>query len=60
VYDDGSTVWPFIRKTFGVNVLRWPCVGRRRIHSTRKTVEERLLQLGHQLPSRIILPPTDA
>jgi hypothetical protein len=49
--------------TFGVDVLRCPCGGRRRIHaihSTRKTAEERLLQLGHQLPSRIILPPTTA
>jgi len=47
----------------GVDVLRCPCGGRRRIHaihSTRKTAEERLLQLGHQLPSRIILPPTTA
>ena len=49
--------------TFGVDVLRCPCGGRRRIHaihSTRKTAEERLLQLGHQLPSRFILPPTTA
>ncbi len=47
----------------GVDVLRCPCGGRRRIHaihSTRKTAEERLLQLGHQLPSRLILPPTPA
>jgi hypothetical protein len=47
----------------GVDVLRCPCGGRRRIHaihSTRKTAEERLLQLGHQLPSRLILPPTTA
>jgi hypothetical protein len=37
--------------TFGVDVLRCPCGGRRRIHaihSTRKTSEARLLQLGHQ------------
>jgi hypothetical protein len=49
--------------TFGVDVLRCPCGGRRRIHaihSSRKTAEERLLQLGHQLPSRLILPPTTA
>jgi hypothetical protein len=49
--------------TFGVDVLRCPCGGRRRIHaihSTRKTAEARLLQLGHQLPSRLILPPTTA
>jgi hypothetical protein len=49
--------------TFGIDVLRCPCGGRRRIHaihSTRKTAEERLLQLGHSLPSRIILPPTTA
>jgi len=49
--------------TFGVDVLRCPCGGRRRIHaihSTRKTAEARLLQLGHPLPSRLILPPTTA
>jgi hypothetical protein len=35
----------------GVDVLRCPCGGRRRIHaihSTRKTAEERLLQLGSE------------
>jgi hypothetical protein len=45
------------------NVAALKKLGRRRIHaihSTRKTAEERLLQLGHQLPSRLILPPTTA
>lgn len=48
--------------TFGVDVLRCPCGGRRRIHaiySTRKTAEERLLQLGHRLPARLLPPSTD-
>jgi hypothetical protein len=49
--------------TFGVDVLRCPCGGRRRIialHSTRKAAEERLTQLGHHLPPRRLLPPATA
>jgi hypothetical protein len=41
--------------TFGVDVLRCPCGGRRihAIHSTRKTAEERLLQLGQPTSTRV-------
>ncbi len=49
--------------TFGVDVLRCPCGGRRRIHaihSTRKAAEERLVQLGHHLAPSAILPPDTA
>jgi hypothetical protein len=49
--------------TFGTDVLRCPCGGRRRlhaIHSTRQTAEERLLQLGHHLAPRRVLPPATA
>ncbi|MDP3238070.1 MAG: transposase [Myxococcales bacterium] len=49
--------------TFGVDVLRCPCGGRRRIiaiHSTRQAAEERLTQLGHRLPPRRLLPPATA
>lgn len=49
--------------TFGVDVLRCPCGGRRRIiaiHSTRKAAEERLTQLGHHLLPRRLLPPATA
>ncbi|MDP3410125.1 MAG: hypothetical protein Q8S38_17635 [Bosea sp. (in: a-proteobacteria)] len=49
--------------TFGTDVLRCPCGGRRRIiaiHSTRKAAEERLTQLGHRLPPRRLLPPATA
>ena len=49
--------------TFGVDVLRCPCGGRRRIHaihSTRKAAEERLVQLGHHLAPSAILPPATA
>ena len=49
--------------TFGTDVLRCPCGGRRRlhaIHSTRKAAEERLLQLGHRLAPRHVLPPATA
>lgn len=49
--------------TFGIDVLRCPCGGRRRlhaIHSTRQTAQERLLQLGFALPPRRLLPPATA
>jgi hypothetical protein len=49
--------------TFGVDVLRCPCGGRRRIHaihSTRNAAEERLVQLGHHLAPSAILPPATA
>ena len=51
------------RHTFGTDVLRCPCGGRRRlhaIHSTRKPAGERLLQLGHRLAPRHLLPPATA
>ena len=43
--------------TFGNDVLRCPCGGRRTIKalfSTHKAAEERLLELGHRLPSRLL------
>jgi Putative transposase len=46
--------------TFGVDVLRCPCGGRRRIHaihSTRQAAEERL---GHRLAPAVVLPPATA
>ncbi len=49
--------------TFGVDVLRCLCGGRRRIiaiPSTRKAAEERLTQLGHHLLPRRLLPPATA
>ncbi len=49
--------------TFGVDVLRCPCGGRRRIiaiHSNRKAGDERLTQLGHHLLPRRLLPPATA
>ena len=47
--------------TFGNDVLRCPCGGRRtirRLHSTRKQAEARLLELGGALPSRVLPPAT--
>ncbi len=50
------------RHTFGTDVLRCPCGGRRRIHavhSTRQAAEERLAQLGlRPLPSPALPPAT--
>ena len=46
------------RRTFGTDVLRCPCGGRRSVtalHSTRKAAEERLTELG--LPPRSLLLP---
>ena len=48
-------------KTFGTDVLRCPCGGKRSIravHSTRKQAEERLTELGVPLPSRLLPPAT--
>ena len=45
------------QRTFGTDVLRCPCGGRRTIralHSTRKAAEERLPALGITLPSRAL------
>ena len=47
--------------TFGTDVLRCPCGGRRTIrglHSTRKQAEARLAELGLALPSRVLPPAT--
>ena len=47
--------------TFGTDVLRCPCGGRRSIrslHSTRKQAEARLAELGVTLPSRVLPPAT--
>ena len=47
--------------TFGNDVLRCPCGGRRSIravHSTRKQAEARLTELGVALPSRVLPPAT--
>jgi hypothetical protein len=47
--------------TFGTDVLRCPCGGRRSIrslHSTRKQAEARLTELGVALPSRVLPPAT--
>ena len=49
------------QRTFGTDVLRCPCGGRRSIralHSTRKQAEARLAELGHPLPSRVLPPAT--
>ena len=49
------------QKTFGTDVLRCPCGGRRSIravHSTRKQAEARLIKLGVSLPSRVLPPAT--
>ena len=50
------------RRSFGTDVLRCPCGGRRAVtalHSTRKAAEERLAELG--LPPRsLLLPPQTA
>ncbi len=49
------------QRTFGIDVLRCPCGGRRSIralHSTRKTAEDRLASLGISLPSRLLPPAT--
>ena len=49
------------QRTFGTDVLRCPCGGRRTIrslHSTRKQAEARLAELGVALPSRILPPAT--
>ena len=45
------------QRTFGTDVLRCPCGGRRTIralHSTRSAAEERLTSLGIPVPSRIL------
>ena len=50
------------QRTFGTDVLRCPCGGRRTIkslHFTRKQAEARLAQLGVALPSRVLPPATD-
>ncbi len=47
--------------TFGTDVLRCPCGGRRTIrslHSTRNQAEARLTELGVALPSRVLPPAT--
>jgi hypothetical protein len=49
------------QRTFGTDVLRCPCGGRRtirRLHSTRKHAEARLTELGVTLPSRVLPPAT--
>jgi hypothetical protein len=49
------------QRTFGTDVLRCPCGGRRSIravHSTRKQAEARLTELGIALPSRVLPPST--
>ena len=49
------------QRTFGTDVLRCPCGGRRTIralHSTRKAAEERLTALAIALPSRALPPAT--
>ena len=49
------------RRTFGTDVLRCPCGGRRtvrRLHLGRKQAEARLAELGHPLPSRRLPPET--
>ena len=49
------------QRTFGTDVLRCPCGGRRTIrglHSTRKQAEARLIELGVALPSRVLPPAT--
>jgi hypothetical protein len=49
------------QRTFGTDVLRCPCGGRRTIrslHSTRKQAEARLAELGVWLPSRVLTPAT--
>ncbi len=49
------------QRTFGTDVLRCPCGGRRtirRLHSTRKQAEVRLTELRVCLPSRLLPPAT--
>ena len=49
------------QRTFGNDVLRCPCGGRRtirRLHSTRKQAEVRLTELRVCLPSRVLPPAT--
>ena len=49
------------QRTFGTDVLRCPCGGRRsirRLHSTRTQAEARLIELGVALPSRVFPPAT--
>ena len=49
------------QRTFGTDVLRCPCGGRRTIravHSTRSAAEQRLTALGITVPSRILPPAT--
>ncbi len=49
------------QRTFGTDVLRCPCGGRRTIralHSTRSAAEQRLTDLGITGPSRILPPAT--
>jgi len=51
------------QRTFGTDVLRCPCGGRRSIrslHSTRRQAEARLAELSHPLPSRLLPPATAA
>lgn len=57
---DLEAAWPE-EHTFGNDVLRCPCGGRRSIravHSTRKQAEARLTELGVTLPSRVLPPAT--
>ncbi len=52
---------PLHQRTFGTDVLRRPCGGRRSIravHSTRQQAETRLTELGIALPSRVLPPAT--
>ena len=49
------------QRTFGTDVLRCPCGGRRtirRLHSTRQQAEARLTELRVCLPSRVLPPAT--
>jgi hypothetical protein len=49
------------QRTWGTDVLRCPCGGRRSLrslHSTRAQAEARLLELGTALPSRLLPPAT--
>jgi hypothetical protein len=49
------------QRTFGTDVLRCPCGGRRtirRLHSTRKHADARLTELGVTLPSPVLPPAT--
>jgi glucose-6-phosphate isomerase len=62
VLSQPMTGYTLHRRSFGTDVLRCPCGGRRAVtalHSTRKAAEERLAELG--LPPRsLLLPPQTA